>query len=178
MRPDINPKNTAGALPAELLSDDEAPTVPKTPGYATHEGSPPKRRKNRPKKRTRNGAQQTNPKTTPPVGQVPSARPNDARPNATPKTAAATRDPPARRHNPRGVAIAAPRMTVVVKMTVIQPPLSGTRHETTTGREDQIFGKDSGEIGTPAGPPTPTNSLAAPAPTETTETVADTARTS
>ena len=86
MRLDINPKNTAGALPAELLSDDEAPTVRKTPGTATHEGSPPKRRKNRPKKRnrqtakSRKGAQQTNPKTTPPVGQVPSARPNDARP--------------------------------------------------------------------------------------------------
>ena len=243
MRPDINPKNTAGALPAELLSDDEAPTVRKTPGTATHEGSPPRRRKNRPKKRTRqaakssNGAQQTNPKTTPPVGQVSSARPNDARPNATPKTAAATNDPPARRqnptsltnyttnpdrrrdnqndaptrdlvavpklgivpaapvetdsgttvamiataitgrHTPTGVAVAAPRMTIVVKMTDIQLPLSGTRRKTTTGREDQIFGKDSGETGTPAGPPMPTNSLAAPAPYKTTETIADTART-
>ena len=66
MRPDINQKNTAGALPAELLFEDEDPTLQKTPGTATHEGSPPKRRKNRPKKRTRqaaksrNGAQQTN----------------------------------------------------------------------------------------------------------------------
>ena len=106
MRPDINPKNTVGALPAELLSDDEAPTVRKTSGAATHEGSPPKRRKNRPKKRTRqaaksrNGAQQTDPKTTPSAGQVPSARPNDARPNDTPKTAATANHPPARRHNP------------------------------------------------------------------------------
>ena len=105
MRPDINPKNTAGTRPAELLSDDEAPTVCKTPGTTMHEGSPPKRRKNRPKKRTRqaaksrNGPQQTNPKTTPTVGQIPSARPNDARPNATSKTAAATSDPPARRQN-------------------------------------------------------------------------------
>ena len=106
MRPDINPKNTAGALPAELLSDDEAPTVCKMTGTATHEGSPPKRRKNRPKKRTRqaaksrDGPQQTNPKTTSTIGQIPSARPNDPRPNATPKTAAATSDPPARRQNP------------------------------------------------------------------------------
>ena len=106
MQPDINPKNTAGALPAELLSNNEASTVRKTPGTATHEGSPPKRRKNRPKKRTRqaaksrNGPQQTNPKTTPTVGQIPSARPNDARPNATQKNAAATSDPPARLQNP------------------------------------------------------------------------------
>ena len=81
------------------------------------------------------------------------------------------------RHTPRVVAVAAPLMTVAVKMTITQLPLSGTRRETTTGREDRVFGKDSGEIGTPAGPPTPTNSLAAPAPTETTETIADTART-
>ena len=111
MRPDINQKNTAGVLPVELLSEDEAPTMQKTPGTATHEGSPPKRRKNRPKKwtrqaaKSRNGPQQTNPKTTPPVGQVPparpnAARPNAARPNATPKTAAATNDLPACCQNP------------------------------------------------------------------------------
>ena len=105
MRPDINQKNTAGEVPVELLSKDEAPTVQKTPGTATHEGSPAKLRKNRPKKQTRqaaksrNAAEQTNPKTTPPVGWVPSARPNVARPNATPKTAAATNDLPARCQN-------------------------------------------------------------------------------
>ena len=42
MRPDINQKNTAGVLPAELLSEDVAPTLQKTPGtYLSPHPRPP-----------------------------------------------------------------------------------------------------------------------------------------
>ena len=97
MRPDINPKNTAGTRPAELLSDDEAPTVCK----AAHprEGRTVLRNGPGRQQSLATGHSKQNPKTTPTVGQILSARPNDARPNATPKTAAATSDPPARRQN-------------------------------------------------------------------------------